>query len=191
MIFAVLDDLARVAAATAAQEQGELPTPCEGFDVRGLRVHLTGGLAYFEAAFRDPSGGNDGADPHEYAGLDALDVVLPQLIATLRKAWDGGVADEIVNVPHIGGSFPGRQVADLLLIETITHGWDLARATGQSWEPAEETSEHALAVFRGVIQPSFRGPGLPFGPEFPIAPDAPALDRMLAFVGRDPGWTRA
>jgi uncharacterized protein (TIGR03086 family) len=189
MIFAVLDDLTRVAAAITPG-QGALPTPCEGFDVRALRVHLTGGLAYFEAAFRAPEIEDRGDDPHAYAGEDALDVVLPELSATLRSALDAGVGEKTVHVADLGGSMPGAQVVDLLLIETITHGWDLARAAGLAWEPAEETSEHALEVFRAVIQPSFRGPGLPFGHEIPVEPDAPALDRMLAFVGRDPSWTR-
>ncbi|MEU7751337.1 maleylpyruvate isomerase N-terminal domain-containing protein [Micromonospora sp. NPDC049171] len=69
MIVTLLDDLARVAAGTTA-EQYTLPTPCDGFDVRRLRQHLTGGLTYFEAAFTDPGAEERGADPHAYAGPD-------------------------------------------------------------------------------------------------------------------------
>ncbi|MEU8082647.1 maleylpyruvate isomerase N-terminal domain-containing protein [Micromonospora sp. NPDC049101] len=69
MIVTLLDDLARVAAGTTA-EQYTLPTPCDGFDVRRLRQHLTGGLTYFEAAFADPGAEERGADPHAYAGPD-------------------------------------------------------------------------------------------------------------------------
>lgn len=43
-------------------------------------------------------------------------------------------------------------------------------------------------VLRQVVQPEYRGDGLPFGPEVAVAADAPALDRLLAFTGRDPGW---
>jgi uncharacterized protein (TIGR03086 family) len=188
MIFAVLDDLARVAADTGPA-QTSLPTPCEGFDVLTLRRHLTGGLAYFEAAFRDPDAEDRGADPHAYAGPDRLEAVVPALIATLRSGLDAGLATDTVTVVELGGVFPGGHVVDLLLIETLTHGWDLARALGRPWQPAENTCLHALAVYQDVIRPEFRGDGMPFAPEFPVRPDAPAMDRLVAFAGRDPGWT--
>ncbi|WP_203737738.1 hypothetical protein [Actinoplanes italicus] len=70
----VLDDLARVTAATSPA-QCALPTPSAGLDVLALRRHLTGGLLYFEAAFGDPGGANDGADPHAYAGPDDLEAL--------------------------------------------------------------------------------------------------------------------
>ncbi|GAB7045856.1 TIGR03086 family metal-binding protein [Catenuloplanes indicus] len=188
MILRILDDLARVAAGNTP-EQLTLPTPAGDFDVWAVRRHLTGGLSYFESAFRDPDAEERGADPHGYAGPDDLDAVIPRLSATLRSALDAGVSTTIVHVPHLGGSFPGATVVDMLLIEAVTHGWDLARATGQRWQPDDGTCEHALAFYRQVIKPEWRGPGMAFGPEFPVAPDAPVLDRLVAFAGRDPHWS--
>ncbi|WP_410608269.1 TIGR03086 family metal-binding protein [Amycolatopsis sp. lyj-109] len=189
MIFVVLDDLARVAAASSSEEQKALPTPCGGFDVQGVRRHLTGGLTYFEGAFRDPDAGQRGADPHHYSGPDELDAILPRLSATLRSALDSGVAAAVVNVSELGGSFPGAMVVDMVLIEVITHGWDLARAAGLPWEPADETSAHALAFYRQIIRPEWRGPGMAFDHEFPVEPNAAVLDRLVAFTGRDPNWS--
>ncbi|PRY22758.1 hypothetical protein [Pseudosporangium ferrugineum] len=71
----------------------------------------------------------------------------------------------------------------------MTHGWDLATATGLPWQPDEATAERALAYYRETIKPEWRGPGMPFGPEFPVSPDASALERVIAFAGRDPAWT--
>jgi len=188
MILDVLDDLARVAAA-ATPDQYALPTASAGLDVLGLRRHLTGGLAYFEAAFRDPGAENDGADPHAYSGPDDLEAVVARLSATLRTALDAGVETTVVNVPHLGGSFLGGIVVDMLLIEVVTHGWELARAVGQPWQPDEATAAQALTFYRATIKPQWRGPGMPFGPEVPVADNAPMIDRVVAFSGRDPGWT--
>jgi hypothetical protein len=41
------------------------------------------------------------------------------------------------------------------------------------------------------VLPAYRGDDLPFGPEVHVAPDAPALDRFVAFTGRDPQWKPA
>jgi uncharacterized protein (TIGR03086 family) len=188
MVLNVLDDLADVTAATTP-DQFALPTPSAGLDVRDLRRHLTGGLTYFEAAFRDPGAANDGADPHAYSGPDDLDAVLARLSATLRTALDAGIETATVNVPHLGGSLPGSVVLNMLLIEVVTHGWDLARAVGRPWQPDEATAARALAFYRATLKPEWRGPGMPFGHEVPVADGASTMDRVVAFAGRDPGWT--
>ncbi|PRX17750.1 uncharacterized protein (TIGR03086 family) [Actinoplanes italicus] len=102
---------------------------------------------------------------------------------------DAGVETTLVNVPHLGGSFPGSVVVDMLLIEAVTHGWDLARAIGRPWQPDEATAARALAFYRATIKPQWRGPGMAFGYEVPVADDAPMIDRVVAFSGRDPEWT--
>ncbi|MEV1044692.1 TIGR03086 family metal-binding protein [Streptomyces sp. NPDC049916] len=187
MILPLLDDLARVTAATTPAQYA-LATPCEGFDVRRVRQHLTGGLAYFDTAFRSPGAENRGPDPHGYAGPDQLESVLPRLSSALRSALDEGVEDKLVNVPHLGGTFPGTAVLNMLLIEVITHGWDMAIATGLPWEPDEAACDRALAFYRASVKPEWRGPDMPFAYEFPVSPDAPTMDRIAAFAGRDPGW---
>jgi uncharacterized protein (TIGR03086 family) len=186
MIFAVLDDLDRLSA-TFTTEQDGLPTPCPELDVRALRRHLLGWLDYFGVAFQDPAG-NERPDPLAYTGPDELGAGIGKLAATLRCALDEGVATVVVNVPQLGGAYPGSVVVDLLLIEVLGHGWDLARAVGQPWKPDPVTSEHALGVLHAIMQPEFRQPGMPFGPEVTVAENASALDRFVAFTGRDPGW---
>ena len=188
MILSVLDDLAKVAAATT-QEQLALPTPCDAFDVLRVRRHLTGGLTYFEAAFRTPTVEQRGADPHDYSGPDDIEAVIARLSATLRSALDAGIATNIVKVPELGGAFSGHTVVDMLLIEVITHGWDMARAVGLPWQPDDAICEHALAFYRRTIKPEWRGPGMAFGHEFPVGRDAAVLHRLVAFAGRDPNWS--
>lgn len=91
-----------------------------------------------------------------------------------------------MNVPQLGGAYPGSVVLDMLVIEALGHGWDLARSTGQAWQPDPATCDRALTALHHIVLPEYRGDGMPFGPEVPAAEGAPALDRFLAFTGRDP-----
>jgi uncharacterized protein (TIGR03086 family) len=74
-------------------------------------------------------------------------------------------------------------------METVTHGWDLARATGQATPYDDSSAEIALAAGRSMLVPEYRGVDKSFGPEVPVASTAPALDQLVAFMGRDPEWT--
>jgi uncharacterized protein (TIGR03086 family) len=183
-IFAVLDDLARVTGSiTPAQER--LATPCTGLDVHALRTHLLGWLRYFDTALRDPAG-DDRPDPAAFHGDDAA-TEIKTLTATVRSMRLPD--DSLVDVPLLGGAYPPAVVLDLLQAEVLGHGWDLAKATGQTWQPDPAACAHTLAVLQATVTPAFRGDGLPFGPEIPIADDAPPLDRLVAFTGRHPDWT--
>ncbi|MFD8793544.1 TIGR03086 family metal-binding protein [Streptomyces vinaceus] len=193
MIFPVLQDLARLLDAITP-EQEDLPTPCDEFDVRTLRLHLLGWLDYFQAALAGP-GGDVRPDPEarmneDRSGnrFDDSAAVIDKLTATLRAALHDAVATRSVNVPRLGGSYPGSAVIDLLLVEVLGHGWDLARATGLAWQPDPAASAHALDVLQAMVKPEYRGPGLPFGLAVPVSADVPALDRLVAFTGRDPRW---
>ncbi len=172
---------------TAAQRA--LPTPCDGFTVLELVRHVIGWLGYFDDALRHPTASTR-PDPEASDGADA-DAVIATLSARIDEAARDLTGSEVVDVPRLGGSLPRSLLLDLLLVEVLGHGWDLARATGADWAPDPATCEHALGVLRGVVLPEYRGPGLPFAAEVPVRSDAPAEDRLLAFLGRDPHWTRA
>ena len=88
---------------------------------------------------------------------------------------------------RVGGvDLPGEIAGSVALTEVVIHGWDVARATGQSFECDPATAEPLLAH---VSQVAAEGPveGL-FGPAVAIGDDAPALDRAIALSGRDPAW---
>ena len=47
----------------------------------------------------------------------------------------------------------------------------------------------ALDGMRSMVQPSMRGPDGYVGDEVEVPADAPPLDKLVAFAGRDPNWT--
>lgn len=166
------------------------PTPCAGFDVAQLRRHVLGWLQFFAVALDDPAGG-DRPDPDavELGDRSASDLVRAAR-ADIEAAIAAGVADELVTMTN--SRMRGDGVLAMALGEYVVHGWDLATATGRPYGPPTAAIEPALAFLQGMVAPEHRGPDSGFfDVEVPVPADAPPLDRLLGFTGRDPGRFRA
>jgi uncharacterized protein (TIGR03086 family) len=88
-----------------------------------------------------------------------------------------------------GGDSPSSVVGLVAADELVVHGWDVARATGQPYDPEPEVLDAAksfLAMFASPDAPA--GPEVAFGPSQLVPDDAPPLHRVVALAGRDPGW---
>src|SRR5690606_21867703 len=111
----------------------------------------------------------------------------PAALAELGRAWQDPAAWE--GMTQAGGQrMPAEVTAAVALDEVVLHGWDLAVATGQSYD-ADPAALGVVEEFCAQIgeDPAERG-GL-FGPRVPVPADAPQLDRVLGLAGRDPDWT--
>ena len=168
-------------------DQAALPTPCRSWDVRALVNHLVHDVQQFTAM---ASGGKYQKDDTDVIGEDWVGAYATAADALL-KAWRReGALDRTVQLPF--GEMPatwsvGQQIADL-----VVHGWDLAKATGQSTELDPELGQLALDWGRENLRPEFRGDeasGRVFGPEVSVPEDAALYDRLAAFWGRDPDQT--
>ena len=94
-----------------------------------------------------------------------------------------GAIEKTVTVPF--GQFPGAAWMALASTDTLTHAWDLAKATGQSTDIAPELAEQLLAGARMAISDEIRGDEpMPFAKEQPCPDGASAADRLAAFLGR-------
>jgi uncharacterized protein (TIGR03086 family) len=191
LVTPVLDDLAGVVARPGSDDLHG-PTPCPQWDVEALRDHVLGWLQFFAAALADPDRTVPRLDPDAYRAADDdrdPPAVVRQASATISRAVRGGVQERRVIVSQT--RMDGPAVLGMLLGEYLTHGWDLARALDLPWSPDPAACEAALAFFRGTVQPQFRGgdAGM-FEAEVPVPADAPALERMLGFAGRDREWVR-
>jgi uncharacterized protein (TIGR03086 family) len=165
-------------------DQAALPTPCRSWDVRALVNHLVHDVQQFTAM---ASGGKYQKDDTDVIGEDWMGAYATAADALL-KAWRReGALDRTVQLPF--GEMPatwsvGQQIADL-----VVHGWDLAKATGQSTELDPELGQLALDWGRENLRPEFRGDeasGRVFGPEVSVPNDAALYERLAAFWGRDP-----
>jgi uncharacterized protein (TIGR03086 family) len=80
------------------------------------------------------------------------------------------------------GAATGAERLQIRLYDLLVHGWDLAQATGQPAELPDEVAEQSLAFVRTQLTEQAR-PGR-FGPAQTITEHAPAIERLVAFLGR-------
>jgi uncharacterized protein (TIGR03086 family) len=155
------------------------PTPCQSWDVAALINHIVGAHRFFVAGMtgQPPAGGGDATDGDFLAAYDEATQ------AFLACFDDPAAMTKTIKMPF--GEMPGAAVMGLGATDTFQHGWDLAKATGQSTDLAPELAAGLLAQSRQAIQPAFRGDeGAPFGPEQTAPDGASAADQLAAFLGR-------
>lgn len=162
------------------------PTPCTDWTVGDLLAHLiAGNVKYIEIG-----------RGKEWA-RGAPDVVLDddpggtyrRTFAAMVQAWEQpGVLDRETALPV--GRGRAESALYLHLGETLVHGWDLARATGQQLPWDAEVVEASFTHFTSWLPPQ-RPPGSPFADAAPLGEDAGPIDRLAAYLGRDVAtWSR-
>jgi uncharacterized protein (TIGR03086 family) len=183
----VITTFQKSASATAAiargirPEQLDNPTPCTEWNVQDLVNHFTGSLEYFKAR-------GEGKDsvPLRSASPAAYDETIKRLegvaLATAAVWRRPGALEQTIRTR--AGEMQGSAMANLALSEMLTHTWDLARATGQRMAAEDIDVDAVLAGMKQTLTPEARQPG--FAPEIPAPNEAPPIDRLAAFLGRQP-----
>ena len=165
------------------------PTPCSDFHVRDLIGHFTMGRFLFAADFAGDTARRDellGGMPERFGDLLGDDhlATYRDASATLDAAVDG-IEDVEATADFFLGQMPISAALETISGDNLVHCWDLARSTGQDFDPPDDLVE-ATAAFLGVlITDDLRAVGS-FGPEVEVPEDASALDRLLGFCGRTP-----
>jgi len=172
----------RVAAVTASQ--WSLPTPCTGWNVTDLVVHLVEGsrmaLRLLGGASADEAGTVFGAEHGPDLGAELVAGLRDELAAFERP----GALEMVVH--HRVGDIPGAAFLQFRTADYVLHSWDLARATGND--------EHLPVDLVSVVWESMQ-PMAPYiaktgqfgdGPSEKVAEDAPLQLRLLDLTGRRP-----
>lgn len=174
--------------AGVSDAQLDAVTPCPDYCVGGLVAHVGGlAMAFAAAARKDIGELTDSAPDPDDAALDPdWRDTYPRQLSGMARAWQTPEAWR--GMTRIGGvDLPGDVAASVALAEVVIHGWDLARATGQSFDCDPAVADACLSHLSQFDSGGTEGL---FGPAVPVAADAPALDRIVALSGRDPAWSR-
>jgi uncharacterized protein (TIGR03086 family) len=176
-------------------EQLTAPTPCAEMDVRAMLGHLVGVLDRIAAL-------GEGEDPFAVTESPATDDGWSDAWTTSARraadAWnDDAVLERPMALPWIQGN--GADVLTSYFSELTVHTWDLAVSTGQQpdWDDAVVTAalaardvlpaENRLALFEEISSAmGLDEVAIPFAEAVTIRDDAPAIDRLVAWNGRDP-----
>jgi uncharacterized protein (TIGR03086 family) len=185
------DTLCALIAAVPDSDLGH-PTPCTDYTVGDLLHHIAGVTVAFGGAAVKSRG--ESADMGPWGDASQLDpdwrTSLPRRVPALAEAWRDPHA--WTGITPVGGADqPGEVIGIIALGELVVHGWDLARGTGQPFDPGPST----LAPLHDLVRQAFgpdqdqaaRSPA--FAPAVPVPSDAPALDQTLGLLGRDPAWS--
>ena len=92
-----------------------------------------------------------------------------------------GALERVVSLPY--GDMPGAVVMEIAKVDLLIHGWDLAKATGQAYDPPADVVEPALGAARNIIVDAIRN-GDTFKNEVTPPAGAPQIDQLAAFAGR-------
>ena len=160
-------------------EHREMRTPCDKWNVHELIEHvcqgghgIAGGLlgesppdGEVDVLANGPVAGWEGARAHLHAAAT------PDVLTALHQ------------MPF--GEVPGEMAMSVIVADHLTHAWDLAQATGQDFTAGDELADWALQVWQGLA-PAEGRTGEPFADVVPVADDASAVDRLVAYTGRQP-----
>ena len=162
-------------------EQIDNPTPCARFTVRDLLGHFIGNLDIVADGLRGAPMPDALPPRPEILGDDlglTYDKVTGDLLAAAREP---GAMGRILHVPF--GDVPAPVLLQFIAFDLIMHSWDLATATGQSYDPPDDVVAAADAFARQAIAPEWRD-GDTFAAEVEAAESATPLERLVAFSGR-------
>jgi uncharacterized protein (TIGR03086 family) len=152
--------------ALVTPEQLSLPTVCSEWDVRALlnRTPLAG-------------------DRTDWVGTDA-GAEFEQVAKVTLSAWSQpGALEGTCGLSF--GEMPAEVVAGINFLDTLVHGWDVAKAVGVDPTLDPTLASAALEVARMVVTDERRG-GKGFGNAIAIAAGSAPTDELVAFVGRQP-----
>lgn len=166
-------------------------TPCKDFTVDQLSGHL---LAVINRIGVLGNGGDFFTTPPTIDDVVLADrpAAYAAFADSALDAWsaDGALA-QTITVPW--GVLPGAAMLMVYINEISVHSWDLATATGQ--QPVWDGDALAMAFFaiqqglpregRSVNGDGADG-GAPFAPVVDVATDAPLIDQLVGWNGRQP-----
>ena len=173
------DDFAAIL--DGADQQWDAPTPCEGWTVHDIVVHVVDTQREFlerhdlgtgpRPDLDDPVGAWGTHSAHVAGVLGEGDVA--------GREFDG----------YFGRTTIAATMAAFYGWDLVIHGSDIARATGQSWSISDDEAAamHATADEWGD---ALYSEGV-CSAAVPVPDDASTTDRLLARLGRDPQWRPA
>ena len=165
--------------ATSA-DQLDNPTPCGDWNVRQLLSHVIGGGHMFASGLRGEAA-PEGDDSADLVGDDhrrAFRASIDGFSAALADTED---LDQSVTLPF--GTMPTVVALQLAAGDLLVHSWDLAQATGQTFDPPTDFVEASYGFFEMAVNDDMRAAGM-FGASVPTADDATPLVKLLAHAGR-------
>ncbi len=166
--------------AAIGPDQLDGPTSCAEWNVRDLLSHTIGVVTNMGRG----AGGEALLGDVNATGLEAdLGAQFARTLNETLAAWRAVGPDAMVDVG--AGPMPAMVAMSINLLDTATHSWDIAVATGQPSDLAPEVADRVMEACRMVVTDDVRG-FAGFDPAVPVPDGASVTTQVAAFLGRQP-----
>lgn len=160
----------------------DVPTPCVGWDLGDLLRHLVANNHGWAAAA--------GGAPADQATWEVTDLGDDPVGAFRRSA---AAVDAAFARPELPERFevygygrpPVRVAFGMHFVDYLVHAWDVGMATGGPVDLDDDLCAEALRI---ALRWPYARPDKAFGVKVDVPDDAPAQTRLVAYLGRSPGW---
>jgi uncharacterized protein (TIGR03086 family) len=157
------------------------PTPASQWDVRALVRHVTEEFLWVPPLLAGQTIAEVGDQfTGDILGSNPLSAWEAAARSATNAVQNLPSADQIVHLSF--GDVPARTYVQQLLIDTVIHGWDLARSISAN----DAIPPNLLQAAQRLLEPQaedWRQAGL-LGPRLPVAADASEQTKLLALAGR-------
>lgn len=156
-----------------AVDQLDAPTACVDWAVRDLVNHLLHARELFVGAAAGRPAGPPTGKPPALMGSDPV------------ADYEAARRDVLEAYRKEGAVEQAGMMLGIAVVDTLVHGWDLAKGTGQDTAMPLGLAEAAFALIDGRLDdPTSRGDY--FAEAIEVADDAPVQDKLVAYLGRQP-----
>jgi uncharacterized protein (TIGR03086 family) len=153
-------------------------SPCSAFDLTKLTGHLLNSIRAIGDMAGGDFAGSSARDEADSAEREIIGAARPTLDAWHRRGLQGTV--------QLGpNEMPARVAVGIMSVEFLVHAWDYAVTVGREVQVPDSLAEYVLALARELIKPEERARA-GFDDPVDVPDDASALDRLIAFTGRNP-----
>lgn len=177
-------EAARVVVANVSRDELGASTPCASWDVGELVNHMVHRQTFFAVAAETGSAPQM-AEVSDVLGGDFAGAFAAAAERTIAAFVGEGVLEKTITLRY--GQVSGHDFATIVAIDTVTHGWDLARATGQVIEIAADVAGELVDGARSLLSGMRGAEGeAPYGLPVDVEESSAPVDRLAAYLGRRP-----
>ncbi len=173
---------ARAVIGAVRPDHVERRTPCSEWNVGDLVRHM---VAVYQRVAIAPTGADLSGDPWiPDIAIDAADDAIAATMVETHQNWeDPARLEAIIEAPW--GPTPGGMCLGIWASELYVHAWDLAVSIGVTVDWPEPDVSIAADMTRAGV-PEERSEEVPFDPVVAVADDAPGIERLVTWLGRNP-----
>ena len=162
-------------------EQWTNPTPCTEWNVKDIANHIIGENLWAAELLNGKTIAEVGNRlDGDLAGNDPAGAYRASLHAATEASSAPGAMEATCHLSF--GDYSGADYDGQLLVDTVVHGWDIAKATGQDTRLDAELVMACLPIAEQLTS-QFRSAGV-FGEDLPVSADANPQTKLLAMMGR-------